>query len=109
MSGSLFPAKPFLVIAEDSNGRFVTTDRKVVDAIWNFGYRNEIRRLVTNNINTSFGQPSRSERVQHLISKDGVWNDWNHSFAAGYSDLARSWDHGTSHDVRVEPSRMTAI
>src|SRR5260370_1467990 len=109
MSGSLFPAKPFLVIAEDSNGRFVTTDRKVVDAIWNFGYRNEIRRLVTNNLNTSFGQPSRSERVQHLISKDGVWNDWNHSFDAGYSDLACSVDYVTSHDVADAPRLMNII
>ena len=54
MSASLFPGKPFLVIAEDSNGRFVATDRKVTDAIWNFGYRNELRRLVTNSINTTW-------------------------------------------------------
>jgi glycosidase len=54
-SQALFPGKPFLVVAEDSNRRFVTTaddsfnpgGRKVVDAIWNFGYRDEIRRLVT--------------------------------------------------------------
>lgn len=54
-SQSLFPTKPFWVIAEDSNRRFVTTcndpdnpnGRKVVDAIWNFGYRYEIRRLET--------------------------------------------------------------
>src|SRR5260370_22163112 len=109
MSALLFPGKPFLVIAEDSNGRFVTTDRKVVDAIWNFGYRNEIRRLVTNNINTSFGQPSRSKRVQHLISKDGVWNDWNHSFDAGYSDMACSVDYVTSHDVADAPRLMNII
>ena len=61
MSESLFAGKPFLVIAEDSDGRFSATDSKVVDAIWNFGYRNEIRRLLTNGIVTSFGQPSRSE------------------------------------------------
>ena len=87
----------------------MTTDRKIVDAIWNFGYRNEIRRLVTNNINTSFGQPSRSERVQHLISKDGVWNDWNHSFDAGYSDMACSVDYMTSHDVADAPRLMNII
>ena len=109
MSATLFPGKPFLVIAEDSSGRFVTTDRKIVDAIWNFGYRNEIRRLVTNNINTSFGQPSRSDRVQHLISKDGVWNDWNHSFDAGYSDMACSVDYVTSHDVADAPRLMNII
>ena len=49
---ALFPAKPFIVVAEDSDRRFVTSGddpfnpagRKVVDAIWNFGYRDEIRR-----------------------------------------------------------------
>ena len=88
---ALFPGKPFLVVAEDSDRRFVTTtndasnpgERKVVDAIWNFGYRDEVRRLLTNAINTTWGQPSRSIRVQHLISQDGIWNDWNHSFDAG--------------------------
>ena len=67
-SQALFPGKPFFVVAEDSDRRFVTTGddpfnpggRKVVDAIWNFGYRDEIRRLVTNAINTTWGQPSRS-------------------------------------------------
>jgi hypothetical protein len=56
--------------AEDSNRRFVTTGddpfnpggHKVVDAIWNFGYRDEIRRLATNAINTAWGQPSSSVR-----------------------------------------------
>ena len=76
MSLSLFPTKPFWVIAEDSDRRFITTEndpsnpngRKVVDAIWNFGYRDEIRLLLTNSIDTVFGQPSRSERVAHLNS-----------------------------------------
>jgi 1,4-alpha-glucan branching enzyme len=109
MSASLFPGKPFLVIAEDSDGRFAATGDKVVDAIWNFGYRNEIRRLLTNGINTSFGQPSRSERVEHLLSKDGVWNDWNHSFDAGYGDLANSVDYITSHDVADAPRLMNIL
>jgi hypothetical protein len=109
MSAALFPAKPFLVIAEDSNGRFAATDRKVVDAIWNFGYRNEVRRLVTNSIGTAFGQPSRSQRVQHLVSKQGVWNDWNHSFDAGYADLACSVDYITSHDVADAPRLMNIV
>jgi hypothetical protein len=109
MSAVLFPGKPFLVVAEDSDGRFEITDRKVTDAIWNFGYRNEIRRLVTNGIYTTFGQPSRSERVEHLVSKDGVWNDWNHSFDAGYADLACSVDYITSHDVADAPRLMNII
>ena len=116
-SQALFPGKPFLVVAEDSDGRFVTTTNdpnnpggnKVVDAIWNFGYRDEIRRLVTNSINTIWGQPSRTERVQHLISKDGVWNDWNHAFDAGYDDMACSVDYITSHDVADAPRLMNII
>jgi 1,4-alpha-glucan branching enzyme len=116
-SGTHFPGKPFLVIAEDSNGRFVTTGndpnnpngRKVVDAIWNFRYRDEIRRLLQDNISTVFGAPSRSMRVQHLLSKDGAWNDWNHSFDAGYSDMACSVDYVTSHDVADAPRLMNVI
>jgi 1,4-alpha-glucan branching enzyme len=116
-SQSLFPGKPFLVVAEDSYRRFVTTadnasnpgGRKVVDGIWNFGYRDEVRRLVTNAIDTVFGEPSRSARVQHLISKDGVWNDFNHAFDAGYADLACSVDYITSHDVADAPRLMNFI
>jgi 1,4-alpha-glucan branching enzyme len=106
-SATLFPGKPFLVVAEDSDGRYVTTSNdaknpgqtKVVDAIWNFRYRDEVRRLLTDSIATNFGEPSRSARVQHLISKDGAWNDWNHTFDAGYADMACSVDYITSHDV----------
>jgi 1,4-alpha-glucan branching enzyme len=116
-SQSLFPAKPFWVIAEDSNRRFVTTGndpnnpngRKVVDAIWNFGYRDEIRRLLTNSINTDFGQPSRSSRVAHLISKDGVWNDWPKQFDAGFADMACSVAYITSHDVADGPRLMNVL
>ena len=114
---ALFPAKPFIVVAEDSDRRFVTTGddpfnpagRKVVDAIWNFGYRDEIRRLATNAINTTWGQPSRSVRVQHLISNEGIWNDWNQAFDPGYTDMACSVDYITSHDVADAPRLMNFI
>ena len=98
-SQSLFPTKPFWVIAEDSNRRFVTTGndpnnpngRKVVDAIWKFGYRDEIRHfLKINSIATVFGQASRSTRVEHLISNMGVWNDWPKQFDPGFADMACS-------------------
>ncbi|HWC95569.1 MAG TPA: alpha-amylase family glycosyl hydrolase [Candidatus Sulfopaludibacter sp.] len=108
-SAALFPGKPFLVIAEDSDGRFPITDNRVTDAIWNFGYRNEIHRLLSDQINTSYGQPSRSDRVRHLISKDGVWNDWNHSFDGGYGDLANAVGYITSHDVADAPRLMNLI
>jgi 1,4-alpha-glucan branching enzyme len=114
---SLFPAKPFCVIAEDSNRRFVTTandsgnpnGRKVVDAIWNFGYRDEIRRLLTNSIDTVFGQASRSTRVEHLISNSGVWNDWPQHFDTGFADLACSVAYITSHDVADAPRLMNIL
>ena len=116
-SRELFPEKPFLVVAEDSNRDFVTTEdnpfnpggRKVADAIWNFGYRDEIRRLLTNSIYTNWGLPSRSDRVRHLISKDGIWNDWNHAFDTGYADMACSVDYITSHDVADGPRLMNVI
>jgi 1,4-alpha-glucan branching enzyme len=116
-SQALFPGKPFIVVAEDSNRRFVTTGdegfnpagHKVVDAIWNFGYRDEIRRLATNAINTAWGQPSRSARVQHLISNEGIWNDWGHAFDPGYRDMACSVDYITSHDVADGPRLMNSI
>jgi len=116
-SEAVFAGKPFLVVAEDSDGRFVTTGsdagnpggNKVVDAIWNFRYRDESRRLVTDAINTAWGEPSRSLRVQHLISKDGAWNDWNHAFDAGYADMACSVDYITSHDVADGPRLMNII
>jgi 1,4-alpha-glucan branching enzyme len=116
-SQALFPAKPFWVIAEDSNRRFVTTGsdpnnpngRKVVDAIWNFGYRDEIRRLLTNAIDTVFGQPSRSARVAHLISNAGVWNDWPKRFDPGFADLACSVCYITSHDVADAPRLMNSL
>jgi 1,4-alpha-glucan branching enzyme len=105
--------KPFIIIAEDSRRDFSSTDqsayhgRPVVDAIWNFGYRDEVRLLATDHITTQFGQASRSERVRHLISKDGVWNDdFGHGhFDLGYSDLANSVDYATSHDV-ADAERM---
>jgi len=117
MSQSLFPAKPFVVIAEDSDRRFVTTGddpenpngRKVVDAIWNFGYRDEIRRLLTNSVGTVFGQPSRTNRVVHLISNQGVWNDWGQQFDAGFGDMACSVPYITSHDVADGPRLMNVL
>jgi 1,4-alpha-glucan branching enzyme len=92
-----------------ADNAFNPAGRKVVDAIWNFGYRDETRRLVTNTINTVSGQPSRSARVQHLISKDGVWNEGNHAFDAGYADMACSVDYITSHDVADAPRLMNFI
>jgi Alpha amylase, catalytic domain len=111
-ANAVTPDKPFIIIAEDSRRDFSSTDPAaynggpVVDAIWNFGYRDEIRLLATDGIITQFGQPSRSDRVQHLISKDGVWNNFGQGhFDGGYADLANSVDYATSHDV-ADAERM---
>jgi 1,4-alpha-glucan branching enzyme len=116
-SASLFPGKPFLVVAEDSDREFVATSndpnnpggKKVVDAIWNFGYRDDIRNLLTNAIYTNWGQPSRSQRVAHIISKDGVWNGLTQAFDPGYADMACSVDYITSHDVADAPRLMNVL
>lgn len=116
-SAALYPGKPFLVVAEDTNRDFVATTNdpnnpggnKVVDAIWNFGYRDDVRNLLTNSINTNWGQPSRSQRVAHIISKDGVWNGWTQAFDPGYTDIACSVDYITSHDVADAPRLMNVL
>lgn len=116
-SNSLFPGKPFLVVAEDTNRDFVATSsgpnnpggNKVVDAIWNFGYRDDVRNLLTNSISTNWGQPSRSLRVAHIISNDGVWNALTQAFDPGYADVACSVDYITSHDVADAPRLMNVL
>jgi glycosidase len=116
-SNAAFPNKPFLVVAENSNRQFVTTtadpgnpnDRKVVDAIWNFGFQQELRLLATGSLTTVYGQPSRTLRVQHFLSKDGTWNGWTQSFDPGYADMACAVNYVTSHDVQGNPRMMNLI
>jgi 1,4-alpha-glucan branching enzyme len=116
-SNANFPGKPFIVIAEDSRRDFAETGpaayngSPVVDAIWNFGFRDEIRALALDQITTVYGQPSRTERVQHLLSQQGVWNpDYgNGHFDPGFSDLACSVAYATSHDVADAPRLMNTI
>ena len=83
--------------------------RKVVDAIWNFGFQQEIRSLATGTLTTAPGEASRTQRVQHFISKDGTWNGWTHGFDAGYADLACAVNYATSHDVQGAPRMMNVI
>jgi pullulanase/glycogen debranching enzyme len=110
------PGKPFIIIAEDSTRNFTSTDGRayngdrVVDAIWNFGYRDEIRRLAQDQIATSFGQPSRTVRVQHALSREGVWNAFGSgNFDRGFGDLVCSISYVTSHDVADAPRLMNVI
>jgi 1,4-alpha-glucan branching enzyme len=110
-SSAAFPGKPFLVVAEDSSDRFVITQpdsgnpngRKVADAIWNFAFRSEVRLLATGSMTTTFGQASRTLRVEHFLSKDGPWDGYG-GFSSGYADLACSVNYATSHDVGGEPA-----
>ena len=114
-SNAAFPGKPFLVVAEDSSREFVITGpstgrpTKVVDAIWNFGFQQEIRLLATGTLTTAFGAASRTQRVEHFLSKDGTWNGWTNSFDAGYADLACAVNYATSHDVQGAPRMMNVI
>jgi 1,4-alpha-glucan branching enzyme len=115
-SNTAFPQKPFWVVAENTNRQFLTTGpdpnnpngRKVVDAIWSFGFQQEIRSLVTGSLTTTFGQASRTLRVQHFLSKDGSWNGWSQNFDAGYADMSCAVNYATSHDVQGAP-RMTNV
>lgn len=116
-SNAAFPGKPFLVVAENTSRQFVTTGpdpgnpngQKVVDAIWNFGFQQEIRLLATGSMTTVLGQASRTLRVQHFLSNQGTWNGWNQSFDPGYADLACAVNYTTSHDVQGAPRMMNVI
>jgi 1,4-alpha-glucan branching enzyme len=102
---ALFPGRPFIVIAEDSNRRAeVTQDRpgrrKIVDAIWGFAYRDEMRRLLRDGIRTEFGQHSRRDRVQAMISGTAQWEGLDNTLRAGFADLAQVVGYVTSHDMQ---------
>lgn len=96
----LSPARPFAVIAEDSWRRAEATQGadRVVDAIWDFDFRDEVRRLVSNTLATKFGQPGRHERVAAMLSGERLWagDKWRDH---GFSDMAQRVAYCTSHDV----------
>lgn len=108
-----FPQRPFVVIAEDSWSRTASVRdeagnpnrRRVVDAIWNFSYRDEIRRLLLNEMHTAYGQPARRERIAGLISGRQRWDDWSKRFDGGFGDLAQAVVYVTSHDVAEDRER----
>jgi len=110
---SRFPDRPFIVIAEDSWTRsaIVRDDRdnpdgrKVVDAMWNFSYRNDLRRLLLNEVDTAYGQPSRRERIAGLLSGRRCWDDWQKRFDGGFGDMAQAIGYLTSHDVEKNGER----
>ena len=110
---SRFPDRPFVVIAEDSWTRSAIVHdepgnpggRRVVDAMWNFSYRDELRRLLLNDVRTAPGQPSRRERIAGLVSGRRRWDDWSKRFDGGFGDLALAVGYVTSHDVEKDGER----
>ncbi len=110
---SLFGDRPFIVIAEDSWRRAEVTDdnayrgEPVADAIWNFAFRDELRRLLSNTLVTTLGQPGRYDRIQNMISGKQMWDDFGHQYRHGFSDMAKAINYVTSHDVaRHEEERL---
>lgn len=107
---SHFPDRPFIVIAEDSWRRAaIAQDRpehpqgqKVVDSIWNFAFRDEARRLLRNQLHTNWGEPSRRERIRAMVEGSRTWDDWDHRFKEGFTDLAQAVNYVTSHDVQEQ-------
>lgn len=102
----LFPNRPFLVIAEDSSRNPSITDdhayndAPLVDSMWNFDFRDEVRRVVDNNLSTNWGEPSRSDRIQNMITGNREWDDLSHSYrSSGFSDMSKAVNYITSHDV----------
>ena len=105
-----FPGRPFIVIAEDSWRRAVITHddpsnpggAKITDSMWNFGFRDETRRMMRDELHTQWGQASRSERIRWTISGSAVWDDWNKTAQPGFYDMAQAVNYLTSHDVEKE-------
>lgn len=102
-----FPDRPFIVIAEDSWRRPQITDdhaynnKPLVDAMWNFDFRDQIRELLDNNLSTAWGDAPRRDRIASLISGQKVWDE-NHSYrSSGFSDLSKAVNYITSHDVEA--------
>jgi 1,4-alpha-glucan branching enzyme len=113
-----FPGRPFIVIAEDSGRRAQAAQadpgnpsgRKVVDAIWGFHFQDEARRLFQDAIVTRWGQPSRRNRIEWLISGRTMWDNYGGgSIRPGFGDLSEVVNYLTSHDVEAKPRLMNAL
>jgi 1,4-alpha-glucan branching enzyme len=103
--GELVPARPFTVIAEDSWRRANITrsgshGRRVVNSMWDFNFRDDVRRLVSNTLWTTLGEPSRSDRVRMMLSagnEDVVRPDERDR--RYFVDMADRVTYCTSHDI----------
>jgi 1,4-alpha-glucan branching enzyme len=105
-----FPGRPFIVIAEDSWRRTQATrrdpgnphGRPVVDAMWNFAFHDEARRLLTNQLHTQWGRASRRERIRALVENHQIWDELRQEMSAGFDDLRQAINYICSHDVEQE-------
>ncbi|MES9971920.1 MAG: alpha-amylase family glycosyl hydrolase [Candidatus Thiodiazotropha sp.] len=108
-----FPGRPFLVIAEDSWRRAVITyqradnpnRRKVTDSMWNFAFRDELRRVFSGHLHTAWGEPSRRQRLRWMIDGSQTWNDWSRRAEPGFYDLSQAVNYLTSHDVEQDEEK----
>lgn len=102
--------RPFLVVAEDSHGRAqIVRDhednpdgRSVVDAMWNFDFQVEARRVLRDGIEFNEDGPARSERLQALITNDRTYDGRTEELGRGFDDLSQAVNYITSHDVGAE-------
>lgn len=106
---NLFSDRPFLVIAESSDRRAEITyddaylDKPLVDSMWNFDFRDEVRRLTSNTLQTNWGQPPRRDRIQSLISSRKLWSDWDHQYRPhAFTEIMQAVNYVTSHDVQEQ-------
>jgi 1,4-alpha-glucan branching enzyme len=110
---TLFPGRPFIVIAEDSWRRAVITQpfhhnpngRRVTDSMWNFNFRDEVRRSLHDEIRTKWGQPARRDRVRWMVTGGALWDDWSKEVKPGFYDMAQAVNYLTSHDVEKEDEK----
>lgn len=108
-----FPTRPFIVIAEDSWRRPVITQaaphnpegRQVTDSMWNFAFRDELRRALRGYLHTTWGEPSRRERVEWMVTGGRIWDDWNRHATSGFHDISQAVNYLTSHDVEQEDEK----
>jgi 1,4-alpha-glucan branching enzyme len=106
----IFPGRPFLVIAEDSQGRAeITQDhpqnpqaRRLVDAVTNVTLQSELRQLLTDRLCTFPGQPSRTDRIRSMISGERLWDSRRGAYREGFTDTIQAVNYLTSHDVAQE-------
>ncbi len=105
-----FPDRPFLVVAEDSHTRArIVRDhednpdgRSVVDAMWNFDFQVEARRVLRDGIDLDEDGPARSDRIRALIANDRSYDGRTGEFEEGFDDLSQAVNYVTSHDVGAE-------